>query len=155
MDYQKMWMKLRSRAVIDNWLDISYKQRQSLAALMSNIEIEEAKEEQKLKDQQEAMASMEEDTAGKDCENESTEDKIAFGDNLIKRFLSEVFGDKLIDSVNKLETEMVFAKDKVILIADDLKVPEELEKEAKEKNITLARVRCVRSSVGIPFPLLI
>lgn len=155
MDYQKMWMKLRSRAVIDNWLDISYKQRQSLAALMSNIEIEEAKEEQKLKDQQEAMASMEEDTAGKDGENESTEDKIAFGDNLIKRFLSEVFGDKLIDSVNKLETEMVFAKDKVILIADDLKVPEELEKEAKEKNITLARVRCVRSSVGIPFPLLI
>ena len=155
MDYQKMWMKFRSRAVIDNWLDISYKQRQSLAALMSNIEIEEAKEEQKLKDQQEAMASMEEDTAGKDCENESTEDKIAFGDNLIKRFLSEVFGDKLIDSVNKLETEMVFAKDKVILIADDLKVPEELEKEAKEKNITLARVRCVRSSVGIPFPLLI
>lgn len=155
MDYQKMWMKLRSRAVIDNWLDISYQQRQSLAALMSNIEIEEAKEEQKLKDQQEAMASMEEDTAGKDCENESTEDKIAFGDNLIKRFLSEVFGDKLIDSVNKLETEMVFAKDKVILIADDLKVPEELEKEAKEKNITLARVRCVRSSVGIPFPFLI
>lgn len=155
MDYQKMWMKLRSRAVIDNWLDISYKQRQSLAALMSNIEIEEAKEEQKLKDQQEAMASMEEDTAGKDCENESTEDKIAFGDNLIKRFLSEVFGDKLIDSINKLETEMVFAKDKVILIADDLKVPEELEKEAKEKNITLARVRCVRSNVGIPFPLLI
>ncbi len=155
MDYQKMWMKLRSRAVIDNWLDISYKQRQSLAALMSNIEIEEAKEEQKLKDQQEAMASMEEDTAGKDRENENTEDKIAFGDNLIKRFLSEVFGDKLIDSVNKLETEMVFAKDKVILIADDLKVPEELEKEAKEKNITLARVRCVRSSVGIPFPLLI
>lgn len=155
MDYQKMWMKLRSRAVIDNWLDISYKQRQSLAALMSNIEIEEAKEEQKLKDQQEAMASMEEDTAGKDCENESTEDKIAFGDNLIKRFLSEVFGDKLIDSINKLETEMVFAKDKVILIADDLKVPEELEKEAKEKNITLARVRCVRSNVGIPFHLLI
>lgn len=155
MDYQKMWMKLRSRAVIDNWLDISYKQRQSLAALMSNIEIEEAKEEQKLKDQQEARASMEEDTAGKDCENESTEDKIAFDDNLIKCFLSEVFGDKLIDSVNKLETEMVFAKDKVILIADDLKVPEELEKEAKEKNITLARVRCVRSSVGIQFPLLI
>ena len=154
MDYQKMWMKLRSRAVIDNWLDISYQQRQSLAALMSNIEIEEAKEEQKLKDQQEAMASMEE-AAGKDGENESTEGKIAFGDNLIKRFLSEVFGDKLIDSVNKLETEMVFAKDKVILIADDLKVPEELEKEAKEKNITLARVRCVRSSVGIPFPLLI
>lgn len=154
MDYQKMWMKLRSRAVIDNWLDISYQQRQSLAALMSNIEIEEAKEEQKLKDQQEARASMEE-AAGKDGENESTEDKIAFGDNLIKRFLSEVFGDKLIDSVNKLETEMVFAKDKIILIADDLKVPEELEKEAKEKNITLARVRCVRSCVGIPFPLLI
>ena len=154
MDYQKMWMKLRSRAVIDNWLDISYQQRQSLAALMSNIEIEEAKEEQKLKDQQGARASMEE-AAGKDGENESTEGKIAFGDNLIKCFLSEVFGDKLIDSVNKLETEMVFAKDKVILIADDLKVPEELEKEAKEKNITLARVRCVRSNVGIPFPLLI
>lgn len=139
MDYQKMWRKFRDRAVIGNWLDISYQQRQQLATLMSNIEIEEAREYQKKKDNGEGIVCGE-------GENNSEEDREA------KKVLDDIFGDNLVKTVDRLR-EVISSEDNTMVFVDsDLVISEDLERLAKEKDIMLGKVKCISGSIKIPFP---
>ena len=68
--------------------------------------------------------------------------------------LRKIFGDDFVSDLETLEKKIVEGKEPVIMVDGDLEIPDNLERAAREKNISIAHVHCGAFEVGagIPFP---
>lgn len=71
-----------------------------------------------------------------------------------KDILRKIFGDDFVSDLETLEKKIVEGKEPVIMVDGDLEIPDNLERAAREKNISIAHVHCGAFEVGagIPFP---
>lgn len=168
MDYQKMWYMMKERLMKEGKrmeLHPDYrKAADDHLKLMSEIEVKIMAESQHvcecggrcntnepvpLKGEQAKPDS--EETADKCRDTEKKPD----GTDILKR----IFGDDFVSDLATLEKKIKEGKDKeqVIMVDGNLEIPECLEKEAREKKITIAHAHCGEIKIGkvvgnIPFP---
>lgn len=151
MDYQKMWFELKEKMVqeAENNEKASWRSQaaQRHLNLMSKIEVESNKEEEcsccGCCDGEEPEPQKGERA------NRDLEEKLDG-----KKILKKIFGDDYAEDVETLEKKIYEKGTKVILLDNDLEIPEQLEKEAKERKIMIAKaeIGAIEVRKGMPFP---
>lgn len=163
MDYQKMWYVMKDRLMKEGeriGLQPDYrKAADDHLKLMSEIEIKAMAESQRVCECGGCCSDGEpEPPKGRQAkpDSETTADK--YGDTEKKPegsdILKRIFGDDFVSDLETLEKKIVEGKEPVIMVDGDLEIPDNLERAAREKNISIAHVYCGAFEVGagIPFP---
>lgn len=165
MDYQKMWYVMKDRLMKEGeriGLQPDYrKAADDHLKLMSEIEIKAMAESQRVCECGGCCSDGEpEPPKGRQAKPdlETTADK--YGDTEKKPegsdILKRIFGDDFVSDLETLEKKIVEGKEPVIMVDGDLEIPDNLERAAREKNISIAHVHCGAFEVGagilFPFP---
>lgn len=165
MDYKKMWYMMKENLLRES-------QRRELGTIrmdaieqhlkiMDDIEVKAMKESQHVcecggektlcnpKPEKETGNKREpwgKTASGKCKDTEKPEDG--------KDILRKIFGDDFVSDLETLEKKIAEGKEPVIMVDGDLEIPDNLERAAREKNISIAHVHCGAFEIGagIPFP---
>lgn len=162
MDYKQMWYELKKRLIEEteknekgSWRSTAAQQQLNM---MARVEVgalvdeyihcdDEELGEREPKEAQSHIGpgSCPDDTNTENQEKEKTG----------KDILKDIFGDDFVRDIATLKMKLKGSKEKVIIIDADLDVPEELEREAKDRKIILARAQCgtFKMSKDGPFPM--
>lgn len=161
MNYKKMWYMMKEKLLKEAQTKIPGKEsafaaEQHLKA-MADIEIKAMKEELSeygccgCSDGGERQPEENESHIGpRSCPDETQEKE-----KTSKDILKDIFGKDFVDNLEDLKAKLNEDGVKVIMVDADLKIPEELEKEAKEKKIAIGRAQCGAFKMGSdgPFPM--
>ena len=138
MNFEKMWYALKEKLIAEsendkNWIGTA---AQNHLNEMAKIEVRAKKEpKEELKEEPGDVKVIEDG----------------------KEMLKDIFGKDFVDNLEDLKQKLQEDDTRVILADAELEIPEELEKEAKEKNIMIGRAQCgdfaMRGKCPIPMPL--
>ena len=156
MNYKKMWYQLKARAITNSRNTKRTPEERKffdeMMKMMADVEVEAAdKEEYCCCGCSEEIPFFPKDEADPEDTKEERQEKEKTGKDILK----DIFGKDFVDNLEDLKAKLNEDGVKVILVDADLKIPEELEKEAKEKKIALGRAQCGAFKVGSdgPFPM--
>lgn len=166
MDYQKMWYVMKDRLMKEGeriGLQPDYrKAADDHLKLMSEIEIKAMAESQRVCECGGCCSDGEpEPPKGRQAKPDSETTANKYGDTEKKPegsdILKRIFGDDFVSDAETLKKKIREGKGPVIMVDDNLEIPESLEKEAREKKIAIAHAHCGEISMGkvvgnMPFP---
>lgn len=156
MNYQEMWYTLKEKLIKEHE-DLKKTERTGAGTTavrkvmddMAKIEVREAAKHKMLSN---SKCGESPGTVGNKQEEPEKPEDSQKGNGKLK----DIFGEKFVDDIPTLEQAMKGRKDTVIIIDGNMKVPEHLEQEARDRNIKLARTLYgeVKVSSGFPFPFI-
>ena len=162
MNYERMWYQLKERMVASSRnttrLPENRKAFEEQLKIMADIEVKESHLKIYGDDGRAEMLFEEKQPEEKksnigpgSCAKEEPGDVKVIEDG--KEMLKDIFGKDFVDNLEDLEKKLDEEGVKVILVDAELKIPEELEKKADEKEIMIGRAQCGAIRMGAMGPL--